>query len=199
MKSKVGRRVSADGRSVGQVRHVRLYHWLTDSVAYRALPVGPRAALVELYALFRGDNNGELFMSAREAADRLNTDKNTASRWLWDLEAHGFIRPRQSGAFDWKQGKATTWILTEFPFAGAAPTKDFMRWRPGENLAARPRPGAPQPPPKNRNRSYPAGQTVHSDRTVATQHTQNCPTGVDTLRGKPRSARPTGVDTGSIP
>jgi hypothetical protein len=36
-------------------------------------------------------------------------------------------------------------VLTEFSFAGAPPTKDFMRWRPGDVLTERPPPDARPP------------------------------------------------------
>jgi hypothetical protein len=104
-----------------------------ESAAWRSLPVGPRALLVELYALHNGSNNGEIFMSDREAGRRLGASKSSAHRWFAVLEARGFLRARQRGAFSLKSRHATTWILTEFNFAGQPPTKDFMHWQPPEN------------------------------------------------------------------
>ena len=127
------RKANATGRSAPDAKHVRLHRWMMNSTAWRSLPVGPRALLVELYALFNGSNNGDIFLSAREAGKRLNASKSNAYRWFLELEGRGFIRARQRGAFSLKSRHATTWILTEFDFAGQPATKDFMRWQPPEN------------------------------------------------------------------
>jgi hypothetical protein len=122
--------MNAKGRSVGAARHVRLYLWLVSSEAYQALDCTARALLVEFYSLYNGMNNGELFLSVREAARRLGVAPNTAMKAIRQLEDKGFIRPNQRGSFHWKAGHATSWILTEFEYSGKSATKDFMRWQP---------------------------------------------------------------------
>jgi hypothetical protein len=130
-----GRRVGKKGRSVGGARHVRLHLWELQSEAYRSLSVGARALLVEMKALHNGRNNGELFLSVREAARRLGTSKNYADKCLSELRDRGFIQPHVVGAFNLKsgarRGQATSWVLTEFPVGDAlgVGTKEFMRWR----------------------------------------------------------------------
>ena len=170
-KRKHGRRIDATGRSKGgDGHHARLYRWEIESPAYRSLSVGARALLVELKALYNGNNNGDLFLSAREAAKRLNAGRSFAARRFLELQDKGFIRPKEIGAFNLKalagSGKATSWVLTEFPIGNAATgTKDFMRWPPGDDaskihLTVRPsgqcvRPGghlAPNATPKRPNR-----------------------------------------------
>lgn len=123
------RRILPNGRSAPDAKHVRLHRWMMESAAWRSLSVGPRALLVELYALYNGQNNGDLFLSATEAGKRLSVGKSTAHRWFAELEERGFIRARQRGAFNQKVRHATTWILPEFNFAGQSATKDFMRWQ----------------------------------------------------------------------
>jgi DNA-binding transcriptional regulator YhcF (GntR family) len=81
-----------------------------------------------LYDLYNGSNNGELFLSIRDAGKRLGVGKNTAHNAFRALESRGFIRARERGLFTTR--RATTWILTEFSFGTKTPTKDFMRWRP---------------------------------------------------------------------
>lgn len=112
------------------VRHVRLHYWMMDSAAWRHMRPIARALLVQLYSLFNGMNNGDLFLSVRDAAQALNVTANTAMKAFGELETHGFIRARQRGAFTLKIRHATTWILTEFPHGTELPTKDFMRWAP---------------------------------------------------------------------
>jgi len=125
---KRGKRANSTGRSEGDPRHVRLHRYLLESIAYRALSPLGRACLVELYSLFNGSNNGDLHPGVRWMAMRLNVAPNTACKAFSEVQQHGFARPRELGAFTRKDRKATTWILTEFEFAGQLPTKDFMRW-----------------------------------------------------------------------
>ena len=135
-KRKSGRRINATGRSVGgDAHHARLYDWELKSAAYRSLSVGARALLVELKGLYFGNNNGELFLSKRQAGKRLNVGKDRASKLFNELREKGFIRPKEMGAFNMKAlagaGRATTWVLTEYPLGNATVgTKEFMSWRP---------------------------------------------------------------------
>jgi hypothetical protein len=127
-----GRGVDATGRSKGGSHHVRLHDWELRSAAYRSLSIGARALLVELKALYFGNNNGMLFLSAREAARRLGCSKNLPVKLFRELQGRGFIRPNVAGHFRVKGGPATSWILTEFPIGNAkgAGTRDFMYWQP---------------------------------------------------------------------
>lgn len=170
MKARRGRRADATGRSVGDSQHVRLYRWELESAAYKSLSLGARALLVELRALCNGSNNGSLFLSVREAAQRLNSSKSFAADRFQELHDKGFIRPKTRGGFNVKclvgEGRATSWVLTNEPFANALPTKDFMRWRPPEiQNAVRPggrlvRPGghSSEIEPKNGKSVRPGGR-----------------------------------------
>jgi hypothetical protein len=113
-------------------RHVRLYRWELESPAYRSLSLYARCLLVELKALYNGTNNGELYLSVRRAAERLNTGTHQAMAAFRQLEDRGFIKPRQRGSFQWKQRHATSWLLSEYDddMTGHEATKDFMKWRP---------------------------------------------------------------------
>lgn len=115
-------------------RHVRLHYWMMRSQAWSDLTPAAKALLIELYALYNGVNNGELFLSIRSAARRLSVAGNTAAKAFRELEAHGFIRAARRGAFHLKIRHATSWVLTEFELAGKLATRDFMRWElPPEN------------------------------------------------------------------
>jgi len=111
-------------------RHVRLYHWMTDSEAWCSLSPAPRAIYMELAKRYFGVNNGAIYLSAREAARLVHINKDTATKCFHELEEKGLIRCNQRGGFGWKNGRASTWILTEHPFGNQLPTKDFMSWRP---------------------------------------------------------------------
>jgi hypothetical protein len=137
-------KTNAKGRAVGDFKHVRLQEWLLKSPAYRSLACPDRCLLVELYRKYNGANNGEIFLSCRDAAELLGVSKNTAARSFSALEDRGFTRLRGKALFSMKGKLASTWVLTEFPYAGALPTKDFMKWRPG-NLKLGPTTGTDCP------------------------------------------------------
>jgi hypothetical protein len=146
MRRKRGKRTDAKGRSIGESRHVRLYRWMMRSNAWQSLSLAARCLLVEMYDLYDGTNNGRLFMSARDAGRRLGVGKTKGWRALHELRDKGFIRPHHEGYFQVKVRHATTWVLSEFEFAGQVATKDFMRWRPPTEIETTVRPGE-QPVP----------------------------------------------------
>ncbi len=148
-------KVNQTGRSKAAAKHVRLHEWLLASPAYRTLSSHGRSLLVEIYRLYRGDNNGDLFLSVRSAAKAMAMAPNTATKAFKELVEHGFVRARQTGAFSWKTHTATTWILTEHPFAGQPATKDFMRWSP-----------LPKPKAKNKTRYQTVRRNVSNGATL---------------------------------
>lgn len=132
-----GRRVQSNGRSDPDAKHVRLYRWAMKSEAYRALDPFEHRLLVELYSLYNGRNNGDLFLSCREAAKRCRMGKNKANASFHRLIELGFIRRRGHEIENFNQREAYHWILTEFDFGSKAATKDFMQWQPPEKKKPR--------------------------------------------------------------
>jgi hypothetical protein len=130
--SKMARKMRKRRKARPAEGHVRLYRWELESAAYRSLGLRARCLLVELKALYNGSNNGELFLSVRDAAARLKTGLHQATAAFRELADRGFIKPRQRGSFHWKQRHATSWLLTEFDddMTGHKATKDFMKWQP---------------------------------------------------------------------
>lgn len=122
------RSCDATGRAIKDTAHVRLHSYLLKCAAWRSLSVCARAGLVEIYALYHGGNNGDLFMSERELGRRLAVDRRTARKALADLADRGFIAVTERGGFSRKVRHATSWRLTEHVCDGRLPTKDFMRW-----------------------------------------------------------------------
>src|SRR5262249_13421702 len=117
-------------------RHVRLYHWLMRSTAWKSLPGLSRALYAELAKHYNGSNNGKIGYSLRQAAKDLKITPGTASRHFDILTNPGFIQPIRKGAFSLKERHATEWRMTEFTcdVTNKPPTKDFMRWQPDQNL-----------------------------------------------------------------
>ena len=121
MKPRRGRRVDATGRSIGDGHHARLYRWLHRSAAWQHLGAGGRALYIELKMLYTGQNNGELFMSVREAAP----SGSTAARPM-PPNASASWRATASSAPSW-------WANTSGPTPSTS--------RVGQPVEARPRHG----------------------------------------------------------
>lgn len=130
------RKPNGTGRSKGEARHVRLYHWLMATAAWRSLDPVARTAYVELAALYNGSNNGSIVWSVRDAAQTLLVSPATVTRALQRLEERGFIVREKQGAFSRKVRHAAEWRLTEFnsDLSGELATKDFARWQPGAQV-----------------------------------------------------------------
>jgi hypothetical protein len=126
--------INRTGRGTKAHRHVRLYHWLMQTPAWRSLNGNQRAIYVEMAALYRGpgSNNSRIPYSTRQAAESLHIGKSTAARELEVLQERGFIVTMIKGAFSLKRRHATEWRLTEFScdVTNQLATKDFARWSP---------------------------------------------------------------------
>jgi DNA-binding transcriptional ArsR family regulator len=132
-----GRGHDHQGRSKREARHIRLYHWLLDTPAWKDLDANCRCIYLELLRRYNGSNNGRIPLSVREIADQLRIGSSTASRALRALQAHGFIAVSIRGRFERRDRHATQWRLTEFACnaTGELPTKEFTRWRDSDGAA----------------------------------------------------------------
>ena len=114
----------------GKSSFVMLYHWMQDSEAWLDLKPQPRILYVELKRRFKGNNNGEIYLSHRDAAQLLNMHRNSIGRYFDILIEHGFLKQTSrphlgpSGV-----GQSSKWALTELPVNKRPATKEFMRWR----------------------------------------------------------------------
>lgn len=115
--------------------HVRLYRHELECPAYRSLSTDARALLVEMRALYRGQEN-RIFMSRREIEKRLGIGRWCAEKARDELLDRGFIRLVEPGGFNRKVPHAPTYVLTNEPDNplkdGAVAKKDFMSWTPTE-------------------------------------------------------------------
>lgn len=123
------------GRSKGTERHTRLSYVMTGSPAWRDLSGSAIKVLIALQRLDRGQDNGNLYLSVRKAADEAGCSPNTAGKALRELESHGFIAPIERGYFSIKGGPASQWRLTfvAAPALKMMPTHEWQRWRPDGN------------------------------------------------------------------
>lgn len=120
------------GRSKTAGPFVRLDSYMLASAAWASLTPVERAIYVELRRRYNGANNGFLGLSARDAAQRCNCNKDTANKALRVLAEKGFIECVTPGGFSRKVPHSTEWRLLDerCDKTGMPPTKAFMRWRP---------------------------------------------------------------------
>lgn len=114
----------------GAGRFVQLPEWLQCSEAWGSMKPGPRALYIELKRRFKGSNNGQIFLSQREAAKALNVGRDTVAGYFTVLVERGFIVVTRGHCLGPKGiGQSATYALTEEALGSAAATKDFRQWR----------------------------------------------------------------------
>jgi hypothetical protein len=115
-------------------RFARLDLELLYSPAYRSLGPNARALLIELTAMENGQNNGAIYLSEIDAAQRIGvTRKETARAAFGELVEAGFIRLTTKAHFNVKTGerRARCWRLTWiFNYAERKPASH--EWRNSE-------------------------------------------------------------------
>lgn len=117
-------------------RHVRIYHRQMDSVAWQHLTGSAVKLLLALARMEMGENNGEFYLSVRNAAEKTGLSNNTVNRAFHELADKGFIYCTEQGSFSQKTRHATCWGLTWV--AGPAGTKNrapshaYANWQPTE-------------------------------------------------------------------
>ena len=125
-----GNKPNQKGRNDGPLdSFVRLPFPLLFSPAYRALPPNARTLLVELISMDRGDTNGSLWLSVRDAAARIGlASKDAACKAFEDLERAGFIRMTKDAHFSVKAAdtsRARCWRLTWLHAPGTGKTDEW--------------------------------------------------------------------------
>jgi hypothetical protein len=68
---------------------VALFRHTVKSGAWKALSVGARATFVALKTNYNSNAQNAVFLSARDGAKELGVSKNTAGKWLHELEHYG--------------------------------------------------------------------------------------------------------------
>ena len=114
----------------GSTSFLMLEGWMLDCDAWKSLKTGPRALYLELKRTFKGGNNGQLFLSHRDAGKLLNVGRDTVSKYFEALEDRGFIVQTRGHCLGPSGvGQAATYALTELSLNGSAATKEFMAWK----------------------------------------------------------------------
>lgn len=131
------KRKNAKGRNPGGVgRFIMVSRSLIHSPQFSTLSPTSRALFFELQAMFNGTNNGALFLSCKDAGERLGLSDLKAVRTAFDeLRNLGFITETVGASFSIKAGRASkarawnlNWIVRGYCVGpDALPTLDFTR------------------------------------------------------------------------
>jgi hypothetical protein len=127
-----GKRVNAKGRNNAGPPYVQVLKPTLQEPAWKDLNYGARCLYITLKSFYNGENNGQIFLSARKAADELGTTSlSSIIKWFRELEDHGFIKPIETGHLGVEgHGLATTWRLTELGYMREQPSRDYKNWSP---------------------------------------------------------------------
>jgi hypothetical protein len=135
-----GRLYRRKSRGSKEARHVRLYHSMLKSPAWKSLDAVARALYIEITARYGGpgSNNGRIPYSVREGATALRIGKTKSALGLQMLQDRGFIVAMTLGGFNRKDRHATEWLLTEFPNdlsqGYEMPKRTYESWKPDAKI-----------------------------------------------------------------
>lgn len=119
----------------GGSKFTLLSEGLQRTEAWSSMKPGPRALYIELRRRYNGHNNGEIFLSHRDAATALNVSKNTITAYFAELVERGFIHMTvgphlgPSGI-----GQASKWALEEERTRDGKPAgRAYVSWSKKRN------------------------------------------------------------------
>jgi hypothetical protein len=115
-------------------QYTKYYSDISKTPAWKALHYGARLLYLELQRQFieTANNNGKVFLSTRDAAERLGASQRQVWIWYCELEHYGFIVQTQPGTLG-PRGRATEWRLTDHANGRldgkrVNATKDYLKW-----------------------------------------------------------------------
>lgn len=135
------KKANRTGRSERPDHYTTMVRGLMDEPAWRALSTTAQALYPWLRLEWKGpqaNNNGQIRLSVRQAAERLGVTPNTATAAFHDLQAKGFVVVKEvahlgtSGA-----SKGHVYELTELelPHSEAhSGRRLYCEWRPGKDF-----------------------------------------------------------------
>jgi hypothetical protein len=127
-----------------------------DAPAWRAMSHGARSLYIALKRRHRSNpnTNGKIFLSQRQAAIELGSNRDYVARWFRELQYYGFTVMTRRGSLGLEgKGKAPHWRLPELGYKGDPPSRDYANWN-----------GVPFQAQKTRTaRQAEAGRTGSSD------------------------------------
>jgi len=116
----------ADSEQVGRNGFVKWDRATAATPAWLAMSGGAIRLYMQLKSYWseRSDNNGDLYLSTRKAANALRSSRVTIRRRFRELVHYGFVVVMDPGT----NKLAPRLRLTELPYNGEPPTQDYLRW-----------------------------------------------------------------------
>lgn len=110
-----------------------------ETPAWRALTTTGQALYPWLKMEWKGakfNNNGDISLAVRTAAERIGCGRDTAARGFHDLQAKGFLLLTSHGRMGVEgKGTAPTYEITELAMRGEQSGKKlYLHWRPGHDF-----------------------------------------------------------------
>jgi hypothetical protein len=116
-------------RRTGKQRIIILTFQLLNCPAWQKAPPAAKAVYLHMRQKASPTTNGEFVYGIRQGVE-IGLSKDQTNRALTELVERGFIRMTRDSAFRLKTKEARLWLLTDMPFRGEEPTRDFLRWNP---------------------------------------------------------------------
>ena len=153
--------------------HIRLYHSIMDSEAYRHLSGNALKVLLSLVRIDNGTRNGQIAYSYRRAADDTGLSPRTCMRCLTELQDKGFIVCTKKGSFSRKVLHASLWRYTwqAWPEGKLGPTRDFEKWKHDGNTRVQVLQGTGANSAKQLETDHLTGAIIASEETRKPQNT----------------------------
>jgi hypothetical protein len=152
---------------------VPLFKSTMATLAWRTMRPGARLLYIELRGRLRNDylNNGNVFLSDRDAAKAIGADPGSIVRWYAENEHYGFLRQTSAGFLGaGGRGIAAHYRFTDVPHGTHPPTRDFEKWD-GELFSYRRR--RKQNPVRKIHTPRVAGAHIRKDSEGASVRTQD--------------------------
>src|SRR5690606_32260588 len=92
--------------------HVRTYHKMMETAAWKALSGSAEKVRLCLAKFANGRSNGAIFFSDRTGAEMTGLSRNTVRKALAELADKGFTRCTEKGGFSRKVRHAASYRLT---------------------------------------------------------------------------------------
>jgi hypothetical protein len=105
----------------------RIYSDAMESPAWQDLSHGARVLFLELKKHYRVARQDAVYLSVREAQQRLRCSKSSVIRFFAELVHYGFIEKVRVAKFG-EGGLAPHYPLTDEIYLGKPPTNDFSYW-----------------------------------------------------------------------
>ena len=106
---------------------VKMYLDAVDSPAWLEMSLGARALFLELKKHYHRKRQGTVFLSIRQAEEKLGCSKSSVIRFFAELAHYGFVEKVREAKYG-EGGRAPHYRLTDEAYLGKQPSKEYTFW-----------------------------------------------------------------------